>query len=164
MPRLAALLTLLAAVALPANLGATSMGRVMTVQDRAGDTRARDLDIRQASLVLDGGTLAVKMTMAAAVRNNSIYSGMFACGSRLTQLGVKRAAGVTTIFLFDWNSPRQIKVPGFISGPTVGVSAPARKMGCAKGLIRFGLTAEGTNGRPRMTDSVPQRGKLTYKP
>jgi hypothetical protein len=164
MPRLAALLILLAAVALPANLGATSMGRVMTVQDRAGDTRAPDLDIRRASLVLDGGTLAVKMTMAAAVRNNSIYSGMFTCGSHLTQLGVKRAAGVTSIFLFDWDSPRQIKVPGFISGPIVAVSGPAKKMGCATGPIRFMLTAEGTNGRPRMRDSVPQRGKLTYRP
>ena len=164
MPLRAALVALLLAVALPATLRASSLGRVMTVQDRAGDTRAHDLDIRQASLVLEGGTLAIKMTMAAAVRNNSIYSGMFTCGSRLTQLGVKRAAGVTTVFLFDWNSPRQIKVPGFISGPTVGVSAPARKMGCARSLIRFRLTSEGTNGRPPMTDSVPQRGKLTYRP
>lgn len=164
MPRLAVLVALVLAAAVPAPLGATSMGRVMTVQDRAGDTRAPDLDIRQASIVLSEGTLAVKMTMAAAVRNNSIYSGMFTCGSRLTQLGVKRAAGVTTIFLFDWNTPRQIKVPGFISGRTVAVSAPAKKMGCARALIRFMLTAEGTNSRPRMTDSVPQRGKLTYRP
>jgi len=135
----------------------------MTVQDRAGDTKARDLDIRQASLSIQGKTLRLRMTMAAAVRNNSIYSGMFTCGSQLTQLGVKRAAGVTTIFLFDFNSAQQTKVPGFISGRTVTVSGPAPKMGCT-GVFRFVLTAEGTNGRPPMTDRLPQRGKLIYRP
>jgi hypothetical protein len=164
MPRLAAFLVLLVALALPANAGATGAGRTMTVTDRAADTRAPDLDIRRASLSLSGGTLRLRMTMAAAVRNNAIYSGLFNCGSHFTQLAVKRAAGVTSVFLFDWDSARQIKVPGFISGRTVSVSGPAKRMGCARGPVRFMLTAEGTNGRPQMTDSVPQRGKLTYMP
>jgi hypothetical protein len=99
------------------------------------------------------------MAMAGRVKNNAIYSGFFTCSGRLSQVAVKRAAGTTTVFLFSYDSLRQTRAIGGISGRSVTVSAPAQKMRCRSGSARFYLTAEGTNTRPQMTDRVPNHGK-----
>ncbi len=135
----------------------------LTVRDRAGDTKASDLDILSASVSVGARDVNVRFTLASAVRGDAIYSATFDCSRGLWQLAAKRAAGTTTFFLYGLTTYRQTEARGTMSGRTVTVSGSSSKMGCNKGRVKLSLTAEGTNGRPTLTDKVPNSGEVAYR-
>jgi hypothetical protein len=102
------------------------------------------------------------MRTAARARNNVIYSAWVTCAGRQWQLAAKRAGGKTTIFLQRHNA-RRTKASGRISGQRVSISAPARKMGCTRGVVSVYFNAKGTTNRSRITDRVPNRGKIRLR-
>lgn len=134
------------------------------IADPRGDTRAADLDILSATVSVSGSLVRVQLQLAARVRNNAIYSAMIDCSGKSWQLAAKKAAGDTTLFLFSWDDYEQTKAQGFISGRTVTVVGPAKRMGCTRGTVRFQISSEGTAGRPPRTDRVPNRGKASLRP
>jgi hypothetical protein len=148
----------LAVLALLSPVLGVGIAQAGVISDPAGDTKARDLDIRTVDVSLNKSSLRAKIILARSSRDNSIYSVFVVCGKSGWQLGAKRAAGDTTIFLFSFGSYKQVDVPGSIAGRTITFDAPADKMGCKKGDAKFYVTAEGTNGRAQMTDRLPKKG------
>jgi len=149
-------------VALGTQVSAAS-SNATTLRDRAGDTKASDLDILSATVSVGARDVSVRFALRGPIRGDAIYSATFTCSGKLWQLAAKRAAGTTTFFLFSLKTYQQTAARGTISGRTVIVSGSTSKMGCAQGRVQFSLTAEGTNGRPPLTDKVPNSGESTYR-
>ena len=145
------------AVVLAAAGAALAATNAKTLKDPRGDVRAADLDITSASVAI-GRNVTLRMTMAGRIGTNASYTGVFTCRRQVWLVGVQRSAGGTNFFAYQISQPRQTGATGRISGRTITVSASARRMGCTKGVARFGLTTAGVNGRPSAGDRAPNRG------
>jgi hypothetical protein len=150
-------IAVLAVVLAAAGAALAATSNTKTLKDPRGDVRAADLDITSASVAI-GRNVTLRMTMAGRIRTDASYTGVFTCRRQVWLVGVQRAAGGTNFFAYQISQPRQTGATGRISGRTIAVSASARRMGCTKGVARFGLTTAGVNGRPSTGDRAPNRG------
>jgi hypothetical protein len=127
--------------------------------DPAGDTKARDLDIRTVKVSRSGANLRVEFTLAANARDNSIYSAMIICGKKSWQLAAIRENGMEHNELGSLSAGgKALPAPqGSIAGNHVTLNAPANKMGCM-GKVEMRFIAERASGSgDLMTDSVPKQ-------
>jgi hypothetical protein len=160
--RLAVVLAVVVATTTTGVAIAASSG-AKVVADARGDTRSPDLDIVTAAVSSQGAAFGIQLRLAGEMRDDVIYSGMIDCSGKRWQLAARRVLGDNSFFLFSRDASLQFPASGSISGRTVTLLASARKMGCTAGIVRFVITAEGTNGRARARDRVPQRGTATFR-
>jgi hypothetical protein len=151
-------LTFLLAALLPLSANAE------VIHDPAGDTKARDLDLRTVFVSLRGPTLGFTIIVAAPVRRNSTYSALVLCGkTKAWQIGAESLGQQRDFFLFEFSkSGKQVPVPGTISGRTTTFDGPADKMGCTKGTLKYRIVAQRLTG-PALTDKAPKSGYLTLR-
>ncbi|HLA14395.1 MAG TPA: hypothetical protein VJZ25_05170 [Gemmatimonadaceae bacterium] len=100
---LASAAAVLAACLLVGGALVAAMG-TKTIRDRRGDTKAADLDIVSATVSVSGTLVRVQLKLAAAIRDDAIYSTMLECSGKTWQLAAKKAAGDKTLFLFSVDS------------------------------------------------------------
>jgi hypothetical protein len=91
----------------------------VSARDRAGDVKSGDLDVVAASLTRRGGRITATFRLLEPVRDNAIYVARLSSRGKLVELGAKRAAGHTTIYVLDFNSGRRVSASGAMRGLTV---------------------------------------------
>ncbi len=133
----------------------------MIVRDQA-DKGAADLDLRQVLVTLDSGTVEAQFVLRGAPTDNVTYSVFLSDDAdHVYQLAWKRAAGDESAFLFDFGSNEQTRAADTqLGGRSVALIALVPDLDPAS--LRFYASAEGTNGRDRHSDYIPnQSGDAT---
>jgi hypothetical protein len=94
------------------------------------------------------GWITARSRLLEPVRDNAIYAAHLSSRGKLVDLGAKRVAGDTTIYVFDFNSETRVSASGAMRGRTVTVTAPTRTVG-------IGI-------RPAGSPSLPRRPTATH--
>ena len=145
-------------------LATAELASTVSARDRVGDVKSGDLDLVSASLTRRGGRVTATLRLLKPVRGNAIYVARLSSRGRLVELGAKRAAGHTTIYVLDFNSGKRVSASGAIRGRTMTVSAPTRTVGIGTAPAGVTFSAEATNGRRREVDRVPNGNSFVRLP
>ena len=130
----------------------------MPLSDAPGDVPRPDVDIVGGEVLLTGGTVVVKFKLADSLKRRDVYvAHIFGRGGEHWLLRAVRTSRVS-LTARDLVRGRRAAATGVMVGRLVEIRFPAARMGAAKGVFRFSLSAAAP-GRRRVLDTMPARGR-----
>ena len=130
----------------------------MPLSDAQGDVPRSDVDIVGGETLLTGGKVVVKFKLADSLKRRDVYVvHIFGRDGEHWLLRAVRT-GRVSVTARDIVRRKRVAASGVMVDRLVEISFPAARMGAAKGVFRFSLSAAAP-GRRRVLDTMPTRGR-----